>query len=119
VASESARAVEDLGPRLDRGETDGSLRLETRALLGEGRGVEQPVALVEELVPAAFHLGQVRVHTGILSEVAYVPFASGLLSRIPLTAVAISSASSTSAMTPIWSSQTSSSIWLRNSSSRA
>ena len=41
----------------------------------------------------------------------------GLASRMPLTAAEISSASSTSAMTPTWSSQTSSSTRLRNSSS--
>ena len=41
----------------------------------------------------------------------------GACSRMPLTAAEIPSASSTSAMTPIWSSQTSSSTWLRNSSS--
>lgn len=41
----------------------------------------------------------------------------GFCSRMPFTAAEITAASSTSAMTPIWSSQTSSSIWLRNSSS--
>ncbi len=58
MASKAAGAVENLSARRHRGEPDDSLGLGTRTLLAEGWRVQEHVALIEELVPAAFHLWQ-------------------------------------------------------------